>query len=70
MDGDKMNNYNELTKQLQELPTISIRIDKKDMINQLRGLSDTYIELLINPEHLKTISLKDRTHYYTIQTKN
>lgn len=65
-----MNNYNDLTKQMQELPTLSIRIDKKDMINQLRGLSDTYIELLINPESLKTISLKDRTHYYTIQTRN
>lgn len=65
-----MNNYNNLNQQMDALPTISIKIDKKDMINQLRGLSDKFIELLINPEHLTTISLKDRTHYYTIQTKN
>lgn len=65
-----MDIYAELTKQMEEMPTISIRIDKKDMINQLRGLSDNYVELLINPKHLKTISLKDRTHYYTIITRN
>lgn len=65
-----MTNYNNLNQQMDALPTISIRIDKKDMINQLRGLSDKCIELLINPKHLKTISLKDRAHYYTIQTRN
>lgn len=61
---------NQFQNKMDALPTISIRIDKKDMINQLRGLSDKCIELLINPKHLKTISLKDRTHYYTIQTRN
>lgn len=61
---------NQFQNKMDALPTISIKIDKKDMINQLRGLKDNYIELLINPNHLTTISLKDRTHYYTIQTKN
>lgn len=61
---------NQFQNKTDALPTISIKIDKKDMINQLRGLKDNYIELLINPNHLTTISLKDRTHYYTIQTRN
>lgn len=65
-----LDNFEIFSKDINNLPTISIKIDKKDMINQLRGLKDNYIELLINPKQLKTISLKDKTHYYTIQTKN
>lgn len=48
---------------------LTIRIDKKDMINNLRALTDNYIELVINTTNLKSLSLKDRTHFNTLQTK-
>lgn len=48
---------------------LTIRIDKKDFINQLRGLSDNYIQLIINPENRNEINLKDSRHFYTIQTR-
>lgn len=63
-------NYNELMKAIDELPTISIRVDAKDLINALRAMSNSYVELLINPKHLGTISIKDTNHYLTIKTRN
>lgn len=63
-------NFNELTKAIDQLPTISIRIDAKDMIGALRAMSCSYVELLINPKYLTTISLKDTNHYFTIKTRN
>ena len=48
---------------------IVIKIDKKDFINQLKGLSDNYVQLIIDPENRQYINLKDSKHYYTVQTR-
>ena len=48
---------------------VAIRIDKKDMINNLRALSDNCINLVINTNSLKSITLKDRTHLIELQTR-
>jgi len=50
-------------------PEISIRIDKKDMINQLRAMTDNFIQLIFEPYNKKVIYLKDRTHLNCMQTK-
>ena len=55
---------------LKNLPDISIRIDKKQLINQLRAMNDTYIELWINTKNLTTITLKDRFNINRMTTKN
>lgn len=52
------------------LPDISIRIDKKQLINQLRAMQDTYIELWINSKNLSSITLKDRFNINRMTTKN
>jgi len=52
------------------LPDISIRLDKKQLINQLRALQDNYIELWINSKNLSFITLKDRFNTNKMQTKN
>ena len=48
---------------------VSIRVDKKDLINNLRALSDNFIHLVIDTDSLQSIVLKDRTHCNTIQTR-
>lgn len=65
-----MTNYNNFEIQLQNLSDISIRLDKKQLINQLRALQDNYIELWINSKNLKSIILKDRYNLNRIVTKN
>lgn len=55
---------------LKNLPDISIRIDKKQLINQLRAMNDTYIELWINTKNLTTITIKDRFNINRMTTKN
>lgn len=52
------------------LPDISIRIDKKQLINQLRAMNDSYIELWINTKNLTTITIKDRFNINRMTTKN
>lgn len=58
-----------LIQQKNNNPTISIRIDRRDLINQLRGLKDPIIELWINPNNLKVLQLKDTDHWYNVKTK-
>lgn len=59
-----------INKTLKNLPDISIRIDKKQLINQLRAMNDTYIELWINTKNLTSITLKDRFNINRMTTKN
>jgi hypothetical protein len=59
------------TKQLQQLKdTIILRVDKKSLINKLRGMEDNYIELWISPENKRTLTIKDRFGMSIITTKN
>lgn len=65
-----MNQYTNFITQLKtNIPTLSIRIDRKDLINQLRGLKDPTIELWVNPNNLKVLQLKDSDHIYAVKTK-
>ncbi len=47
-----------------------LRIDKKQLINQLRAMQDNYIELWVNPEDKQYIALKDRYNINQMKTKN
>ena len=47
-----------------------LRIDKKQLINQLRAMQDNYIELWVNPEDKQYITLKDRYNTNQMKTKN
>lgn len=47
-----------------------LRIDKKQLINQLRAMQDNYIELWVNPEDKQYITLKDRYNINQMKTKN
>lgn len=49
---------------------ISIRIDKKDLINELRAMKDNYVELWINTNNLSTLTIKDRFKTITTKTRN
>ena len=55
---------------LNQFPDISIRIDKKQLINQLRAMNDTYIELWINTNNITSITIKDRFNINRMTTKN
>jgi len=50
----------EIKKILDNIPNISIRVNKKQLINQLRAMQDNCIELLINTKDTKVIMIKDR----------
>ena len=52
------------------LPNIFIRIDKKDLINELRAMKDNYVELWINTNNLSTLIIKDRFKTITTKTRN
>ena len=52
------------------VPNISIRIDKKDLINELRAMKDNYVELWINTNNLSTLIIKDRFKTITTKTRN
>jgi len=52
------------------LDDICIRIDKNQLIKQLRALNDNYIEIWINSKNLRTIKLRDRNNLNCMQTKN
>lgn len=52
------------------VPNISIRIDKKDLINELRAMKDNYVELWINTNNLSTLTIKDRFKTITTKTRN
>ena len=49
---------------------LSLRIDKKQLINQLKAMNDSYIELWVDPNNLKYITLKDRFNINRMTTKN
>ena len=61
---------NKVNEILNQFPDISIRIDKKQLINQLRAMNDSYIELWINTKNLTTITIKDRFNINRMATKN
>lgn len=61
---------NKVNEVLNQFPNISIRIDKKQLINQLRAMNDSYIELWINTKNLTTITIKDRFNINRMTTKN
>ena len=61
---------NKVNEILNQFPDISIRIDKKQLINQLRAMQDSYIELWINSKNLTTITIKDRFNINRMTTKN
>lgn len=61
---------NKVNEILNQFPDISIRIDKKQLINQLRAMNDAYIELWINTKNLTTITIKDRFNINKMTTKN
>ena len=61
---------NKVNEVLNQFPDISIRIDKKQLINQLRAMNDTYIELWINTKNLTSITIKDRFNINRMTTKN
>lgn len=48
---------------------VSIRIDKKALINELRAMNDNYIKLEIDIDDLTTITLKDSRKIITTRTK-
>lgn len=49
---------------------ITIRIDKKQLINQLRAMYDNHIELLIDTDNTNYITIKDRFNLNKMSTKN
>lgn len=49
---------------------IHIRIDRKQLINQLRALSDNYIQLHINSKDLSWLEVADRFNRNRMKTKN
>lgn len=55
---------------LNQLADISIRIDRHQLINQLRAMQDSYIELWINTKNLSSIVIKDRNNFNRMNTKN
>lgn len=61
---------NKVNEVLNQFPDISIRLDKKQLINQLRAMQDSYIELWINSKNLSSITLKDRFNINRMTTKN
>ena len=61
---------NKVNEVLNQFPDISIRLDKKQLINQLRAMTDTYIELWINTKNLTTLTIKDRYNINKMTTKN
>lgn len=61
---------NKVNEVLNQFPDISIRIDKKQLINQLRAMNDSYIEIWINTKNLTTITIKDRFNINRMTTKN
>lgn len=61
---------NKMNEVLNQFPNISIRLDKKQLINQLRAMQDGYIELWINTKNLTTITIKDRFNINRMTTKN
>lgn len=61
---------NKVNEVLNQFPDIFIRIDKKQLINQLRAMNDSYIELWINTKNLTTITIKDRFNINRMTTKN
>lgn len=61
---------NKVNEVLNQFPDISIRIDKKQLINQLRAMNDSYIEIWINTKNLTTITIKDRFNINKMTTKN
>lgn len=61
---------NKVNEVLNQFPDISIKIDKKQLINQLRAMNDSYIELWINTKNLTTITIKDRFNINRMTTKN
>ena len=61
---------NKINEILNQFPDISIRIDKKQLINQLKAMNDSYIELWINTKNLTTITIKDRFNINRMTTKN
>lgn len=62
-----MNNFIENMKK--ELPAIGIRVDRKDLINQLRALQGTLIEIHFNPDNPSTLLLMDRNHQIYVKTR-
>ena len=59
-----------INETLNNIPDISIRIDKKQLIKQLQAMQDNYIELWINSKNLTSITLKDRYNINRMITKN
>ena len=55
---------------INQFPDISIRIDKKDLINELRAMKDNYVELWINTNNLSTLTITDRFKTITTKTRN
>ena len=65
------NNIDDFIREFsQTLPNIVIKVDRKQMINQLRALQGNYIDIGINTQNLSTIYLKDYYNYNTMRTKN
>ena len=54
----------------QILGDIHITIDIKQLINQLRALSDNYIQLSINSKDLSWLEVADRHNRNQMTTKN
>ena len=59
-----------INETLNNMPDISIKIDKKQLIKQLQAMQDNYIELWINSKNLTSITLKDRYNINRMITKN
>ena len=49
---------------------IIYRLDKKQLINQLKAMQDAYIELWLNLNDKSYITLKDRFNINKMRTKN
>ena len=54
----------------QILGDIRITVDRKQLINQLRALSDNYIQLSINSKDLTWLELSDRHNRNRMTTRN
>ena len=65
-----MNSYDDFKKEIIESMPVVIRIDRKDLINQLRALKDNNIEILVYPKDKRIIYLQDRGHRNMVVTRN
>jgi hypothetical protein len=49
---------------------VHIKVDKKQLINQLKALSDKFVDLHFNTKDLSWLAVADSKNYNRMNTKN